>query len=113
MTDLTLFVEEVAEKRNIRNPKCVFGSDKVLDEDEPDDEETLEKYKATGSKQVLIAAKVDDIPETCENVEIVMNSLNLPELKLDFKVVAYMKLLNLLLGIQSCTSSFGCPYGKC
>ena len=76
------------------------------------DEETLKKYKATGSKRVLIAAKVDDIPENRQNIEILINSLNLPALAFDFKVVCDLKLTNLLLGIQSCTASFGCPYGE-
>ena len=111
------------KKRNIKNPKCVIGSDggqnkclvtlTVLDENEADDEETLKKYKATGSKRVLIAAKVDDIPENRENIEILINSLNFPALAFDFKVVCDLKLTNLLLGIQSCTASFGCPFGEC
>ena len=61
-------------------------------------------------KRVMAVAKADEVPETRDNVEILLNSLNLPELSKECQVVCDLKLCNLLLGIQSCSSCFGCPY---
>ena len=123
VTDLNLFVDEVARARKYKNPVCIFGCDGgqakcivtliVKDKDnetEEEDEKALSQYKPTGQKRVMVVAKADEVPETRENVEILLNSLNFPELSKECQVVCDLKLCNFLLGIQSCSSRFGCPY---
>ena len=40
------------------------------------------------------------------HVEILLDSLNLPELTEDFQLVCDLKLANIILGIQSCSSLY-------
>ena len=120
--DLTKFIEEVALIRKIEKPKVILGCDGgqnkcivtiiVMDQDydKDEDNDTPEDYKPTGQKRVQVAAKVDEVPETRHNVEILLGSLNLPDLEEDFQLVCDLKLCNLILGIQSCTAMYGCPY---
>ena len=66
--------------------------------------------QGTTAKQVLVLSKADGVPETCHNVEIMLSSLKLHELDDDFHIVCDLKMLNTLLGIQSSTSLYGCPF---
>jgi hypothetical protein len=75
-----------------------------------DDDDTKDDYKPTGQKRVLTVAKVDGVPETRHNMEIILTSLNLPDLGQDFQMVCDLKLCNIILGIQSCTALHGCPF---
>ena len=55
-------------------------------------------------------SKADGIPETRANIETLLDSLNLPELEENFQLVCDLKLANIILGIQSCSSLYSCPY---
>ena len=55
-------------------------------------------------------AKADGVPETYHNVKILLDSLDLPSLSQEFQIVCDLKMINLILGIQSCTAMFGCPF---
>ena len=39
-----------------------------------------------------------------------MYYLNLPDFKEDFQITCDLKLINIVAGIQSCTSLYSCPY---
>ena len=77
-------------------------------EDDTSDE-VNDELMSTSSKQVLVLAKVDVFPETRHNVELMLN-MNFQYIGDDFQVVCDLKMLNILLGIQSSTSLFGCPF---
>ena len=62
-------------------PKLILGCDGgqnklvvnaiIKENDDTDDEESiLEHFKATGSKRVQCLGKIDGVPETRENVEV-------------------------------------------
>ena len=78
--------------------------------DDAHTEKVNDQIPGTSCKRVLILAKADGVPETRANVEIILNTMNLCELQDDFQVVCDLKMLNILLGIQSSSSLFGCPF---
>ena len=82
----------------------------IVKESDEHDEAISEKVSGTSSKRVLVLAKADGVPETRHNVEIMLNAIRLHEIEEDFQVVCDLKMLNILLGIQSSTSLFGCPF---
>ena len=97
VTDVNLFVNEIASIRNIKNPELILGADGgqdkciitaiIKDEDNEnlyDENENLNDFKVTGSKRVLVLAKADSIPENRYNIEVLWNSLNLNDVQLDF-----------------------------
>ena len=53
----------------------------------------MDCYKSTGKNRVLVVGKVDGVPETRHNVELLLNSLKLPEVSEDFEVVCDLKLI--------------------
>ena len=79
------------------------------DYDDAHTEKVNDQIPGTSGKRVLILAKADGVPETRENVEIILNAMNLCELQDDFQVVCDLKMLNICMGIQSSSSLFGCP----
>ena len=68
--------------------------------------------KSTGCKKCLVVGRVDNVPENRENVKVLVEKLNLPELQKDFKIVADIKLIDIMCGIQSTSSTHPCPYCK-
>lgn len=123
VTDVNLFVNEIASIRNLKNPELILGADGgqdkciitaiIKDEDNEnlsDENENQIDFKPTGSKRVLVLAKADSIPENRYNIEVLWNSLNLNDVQLDFQLVCDLKLTNIILGIQSCTSLYACPF---
>ena len=124
VADVATFVDEIAHIRNIKEPKLILGCDggqgKVVvtaiikeqadNDDEYTQDEILKDFKATGQRRVLCLAKVDNIPENRENVEIILNSLELPNLPIDFQMVVDLKLTAIIMGIQSCTSLYACSF---
>ena len=74
--------------------------------------ETHEKdrLKSTGVKRTLIVARVDDIPECYENLSIIMERLKLKDVKKEFSLVCDIKLIDILVGLQGCSSMYPCPY---
>ena len=126
VTNITEFVQEIAKIRNIKRPRVILGCDGgqdkvlvtaiILEEGEDlteEDEQLLDAYKPTGKNRVLILGKVDGVPENRHNVELLLNSLNLPELEQDFQVVWDLKLIAIIIGIQTCLAMYGCPFGDC
>ena len=118
---LNCFLEEIKEARQLVNPQLILGVDGSVDScivtgiiteegENPHDEEVLARFKATGQKHVFILAQADSVHECRENVEILLESLNLPLLTQDYQLVMDMKMTNIILGLQTCTSMFGCPY---
>ena len=85
--DVNQFLNGIAELRELQKPKVILEIDGVL-----------------------ILAKADGVPETRHNVEIMLDAIRLHEIEDDFQVVCDPKMLNILLGIQSSSSLFGCPY---
>lgn len=121
--DTNQFLNGIAELRGLQKPKVVLGIDGdvrhlmitviVKESEEHDDAisgKVSDNTKATSRKRVLVLAKADGIPETRHNVEIMLNAMNLHELEDDFQIVCDLKMLNIILGIQSSTSLFGCPF---
>ena len=121
--DVSQFLNGIAQLRELRNPKVILGIDGdvrhlmitaiVKESDEHDDAisaKVSENLKGTSSKRVLVLAKADGVPETRHNVEIMLNAIRLHEIEDDFQVVCDLKMLNILLGIQSSSSLFGCPF---
>ena len=119
--DLNCFIEEIKEARNLVNPQLILGKDGSVDKcivtgiivekgEIPDDENVLSKFKATGQQRVFVLAEASGVPENRTNVEILLNSLNLPLLSQDYQLVMDLKMTNIVLGIQTCTSMFGCPF---
>ena len=121
--DVNQFLNRIAELRELRKPKVILGLDGDVrhlmitgivkesnEHDEAISEKVSENLKGTSSKRVLILAKADGVPETRHNVEIMLNAIRLHEIEDDFQVVCDLKMLNILLGIQSSTSLFGCPF---
>ena len=70
----------------------------------------MSKYKYTGQNRVFLLAKADGVPENRANYDTLLGSLDLDNLSEDFQVVCDFKLINIILGIQTCTSRFGCAF---
>jgi hypothetical protein len=120
--DTNVFIEEVCAKRNLDPKDCtlVLGSDSgqgklILTMIIKPKQQTItkSKYKASGSKRVLILATVEDVPENNFNMEVIFRTLNLNDLQQEYTIVCDLKLMAILLGISSCTSMHSCPYGEC
>ena len=68
------------------------------------------RFKDSSVKGTCMLAIVEDIPETRENVKIVLDRLGLGAIKLEDCMASDYKLTNLLIGIQGHSSSCPCPY---
>ena len=58
----------------------------------------------------MFDATVDNIPECYFNSKVMLDKLNLNEINQDFKIVCDLKVVDILLGIQSTSSTHSCPY---
>ena len=120
--DLKHFVSMIAGIRDIIKPKLTLGLDgntnqcvvsgiiHEADNNKVGGFDEGSEYNHGGKKRVLMLAKVDGIPENHHNVKIIVESLDLPSLSKDFQIVCDLKMINIFLGIQSCSSMHGCPY---
>ena len=54
--------------------------------------------------------KADCVPENRANYDILLNSLDLHNISDDFQIVCDFKLINILIGIQTCASRYSCPF---
>ena len=68
--------------------------------------------KDTSTKRAIIIAFVDDIPETYDNLSIILDKLKVHLIKYNHKFVSDLKLGNILLGVMECGSRHGCPHCK-
>ena len=69
-----------------------------------------DRSKSTGAKRCLVVGRIDAVPENRTNVKVLIENLDLPEIKKDFAVIADLKLIDILCGIQSTSSIHCCPY---
>ena len=127
-TDLSNLIKVVCAKRGIDEEKStvVLGVDggqgklivttSILPHDEKDKKDRLKepeekaRLKSTGVKRSLIIARVDEVPECYENLETIMARLQLKKLKKEFSLVCDIKLIDILVGLQGCSSMYPCPY---
>ena len=58
----------------------------------------------------FIVACVESIPEVYENVKLIMDKLQLGTEKLQFHLASDLKLINIIVGIQSHSATYPCPY---
>ena len=63
-----------------------------------------DRSKSTGAKRCLVVGRIDAVPENRTNVKVLIENLDLPEIKKDFAVIADLKLIDILCGIQSTSS---------
>ena len=68
------------------------------------------RNKDTSVKATYLLAIVENIPETRENVKIILDRLNLGDIEVGDCIAADYKLINILVGIQGHTSSCPCAY---
>ena len=68
------------------------------------------RFLQTSVRTTYMLSVCEKIPETPENVKIVLDHLNLGEIKLEDCVASDFKLINMLIGIQGHSSSCPCPY---
>ena len=108
------------------NIKVVFGIDggqnkmiatmAVVPNDEKSGKERRQesdysrRSKSTGCKKCLIVGRVDNVPENRGNVKVHLDQLHLRALQSEFKIVADIKLLDIMCGLQSTSSIHPCPY---
>ena len=93
--DMNTFTAKVAEERQLKKPKLILGADDstnkciivgmVVEADEEIEVQSLSKYKNTGQNRVLLLAKADDVPESSENYDILLNSLHLHNVSNEFE----------------------------
>ena len=53
------------------------------------------------------------VPENYNNLKIIYEKLKLDDYISDFKMSADFKVINIVTGIQSTSTTFSCPYGTC
>ena len=64
-----------------------------------------------GPKRSLVIAAVASVPESYQNLKILMNLISLNEIY--YKISSDLKLANILIGIQTFSAKYPCPYGEC
>ena len=68
--------------------------------------------KSTCRRRAFIVARVDAVPENYVNFTQLLGTLNLATLDKDFGVVCDLKVIDILVGLQSTSSRHCCPYCK-
>ena len=82
----------------------------VAKEDRRKESELKDQYKSSSTYRVIIGARVDCVPECNHNLKVLLDALELPRLHKDFRIVCDLKVVDILLGIQSCSAIHSCPY---
>ena len=102
----------MGEEAKYEVPHYVYPYGIVMEanEKEEEDEQVISKYKNTGSKRTFLLAEVQGVPENRNNYEIVLKSLNFSSLAEDTQTVSDLKVVSILLAIQTASSMHGCPY---
>ena len=80
------------------------------EEDEEHDSESLSKYKYTGQKRVFLLDQADNVPENRANYDILLDSLDLQNISDEIQIVCDFKLINIILGLQTCCSRYSCAF---
>ena len=79
-------------------------------EDRRKESELKDRYKSKSTNRVIIGARVDCVPECNHNLKVLLDALELPRLHKDFRIVCDLKVVDILLGIQSCSAIHSYPY---
>ena len=127
-TDLNNLVKMVCAKRDIdeETSKVVLGvnggqgkliiTSSIIPEGEKERKERAkeanekDRCKSTGVKRTMIVARADEVPECYENLETIMNRLKLRSLSKQFALVCDVKMIDILVGHQGCSSMYPCPF---
>lgn len=122
-TDITLLIEKVIEERDITDPLIRIGLDggrgfmKVclsifnLDEKAKEFWSTKrlgERFQDSGVKKVLILGIVPDIQENYVNIKRLWLETGIDRIARKFTIATDLKLCNILLGLQSHSSTHPC-----
>ena len=70
-------------------------------------------FKESSANRTIVLACVAGIPESHENLKIIVDKLKINDFSHPFKIVSDFKLINMMNGLQSGSSTYPCPYGKC
>ena len=68
------------------------------------------KYLDSSVKKLFVLAIVKDVAETYQNVKTILRAMNLENISFDFVLATDLKLQNILIGIQSSSSTYPCSY---
>ena len=125
INDLNAFIAAICEKRDHSEENLTIalgldgGQGKLIstltvspegEGNKAEREKTNNRLKSTGTRRAFVAARVDGVPETYSNLTQLLSPLNLPALDKEFGVVCDLKVINILVGLQSCSSRHSCPY---
>ena len=64
-----------------------------------------------GPKRSLVLAAVANVPESYANMKVLIELTSINEV--EFKLSEDLKLINIVLGMQTHSSKYPCPYGQC
>ena len=127
-SDVNCLIKMVCAKRNIDEDNCkvVMGVDggqgklimtaSIIPDGEKErrerakEKDEKDRLKSTGAKRTLLIARADEVPECYENLEIIMSRLKLKKVHKEFSLVCDIKLIDILVGLQGCSSMYPCPY---
>ena len=128
VVDINVLISLICEKRGLceNDIEVVFGIDGDQDklivimvvapihekakQERLKEKEMKDRFKLSGIHKFCVLVRVDSFPENHFNIKILLDSLNLHELSKDFRISCDLKLIDILLGIQSCSSLHPCPY---
>lgn len=68
------------------------------------------KYLDSSVKKLFILAITKGIPETYHNVKIILKALRLQRITFDFCLTTDLKLMNIIMGIQSNSATYPCVF---
>ena len=103
----------IEEKPKLSSPKKSFSQSdaaKKLKDSREKSEATKQKTKDTAVTATYLLAVAENIPETRENVKIVLDRLGLSKIEVGDCIAADYKLINILVGIQGHQASCPCAY---
>ena len=115
VSDLSLKVGLDGGKGHLKMILTMYEPDRVLDNKVARSRVTREagigsgeSYSLLGRKKVMILAIAPDTPENYTNLQMFYDMVRIN--KLEYKQTGDFKALNLLLGLMSCSSQYGCCY---
>ena len=74
---------------------------------------SCQSFKDSSAKRTIVLACVCGVPESHKNLKIIFEKLKLNEFSYPFKIVTDFKLINMINGLQSSSSTYPCAYGEC
>ena len=103
------------QQQNVGTDDINVDNEDDNEEDELNEESDMTyatKFKDFGVRKVFILAIVAKAPETYRNMRVIIQKTQLNKLD-NFRLVADLKLLNIILGFGTHSSQVPCPYGQC